>query len=62
MKILKYRLGFAKMDKQVFVTSWEVDLSCGHTVEYELKGGQRRPYEIPCGICEENNEATHSGN
>jgi hypothetical protein len=50
------------MDKQVFVTSWEVDLSCGHTVEYELKGGQRRPYEIPCGICEENNEATHSGN
>lgn len=61
MKILKLRLGFAKMVGKSFVTFWEANLSCGHTVEFELRDA-KRPSEIPCGVCEENNEATHSGN
>jgi hypothetical protein len=51
-KIIKSRLGYAKMGKDnVFITDWECTLECGHVVELEIKGHQIRPKQINCEEC-----------
>jgi hypothetical protein len=54
-KIIKSRLQFAKMRGNSFITTWEADLSCGHTVIFELNNKSKRPTEITCGICNGDN-------